>query len=71
MKKLIQIFQNDNQKFTLRYIAGAIGFALCGGAFVLGGFHFYDIPQGLFDSFLTASVALIGLGVVSKFSPKK
>ena len=70
MKKLKQIFQNDSGKFTLRYIAGAVGFVLCGVAFVLGGFHFYDIPQGLFDSFLTATVSLIGLGVLSKFAKK-
>ena len=71
MKRLRQIFQNDNEKFTLRYVAGGIGFSICGIAFILGGFHFYNVDKALFDSFLTGSIALIGAGVIAKFAPKK
>ena len=71
MKKLIQVFKNDDNKFTLKYVAGGIGFSICGIAFVLGGFHFYDVDIALFNSFLTGSIALIGVGVVGKFAPKK
>jgi len=71
MKKLAQIFTNDDNKVTIRYVAGGVGFAICGGAFVLGGFHFYKVDLALFNSFLAASVTLILGGVVAKFAPKK
>jgi len=71
MKKLVQIFKNDSNKFTIRYVAGGIGFALCGAAFVLGGFHFYEVDLALFNSFLAGSITLMLGGVVAKFVPKK
>ena len=70
MKKLTQIFQEDNGKISSKRFWGGIGFVLCGAGFVLDGLHFYEMDINIFNSFLTASTVLIGVNVVSKFAKK-
>jgi hypothetical protein len=71
MKKIVQIFQEEDGKFSSKRVWGGIGFVLCGIGFVLDGLHFYQMDINIFNSFLTASTVLIGVNVVSKFAPKK
>jgi len=68
MKKLKQIFQENNGKYSSKRVWGGIGFVLCGLGFVLDGLHFYKMDINIFNSFLTASTVLIGVNVVSKFA---
>jgi lipoprotein signal peptidase len=71
MKKLVQIFQEDNGKFSSKRVWGGLIIMLCGIAFVVDGLHFYTVNNHLFDSFLTSGTVLIGVNVVSQFRTKK
>ena len=70
MKKIIEIFQEENGKLSSKRVWGGVGFVLCGVGFVVDGLNFYTVNAHLFDSFLTASTVLIGVNVVSKFAKK-
>lgn len=68
LKQISQIFMNDNNKVTARYVWGGFGYILCGIAFILDGIDWYNINPHLFDSLLTASTVAIGFGVIPKFA---
>ena len=70
MKKLVQIFQEADGKFSSKRVWGGLIVVLCGLSFVADGMHFYKANADLFNSFLTAGTVLIGVNVVSQFKKK-
>jgi hypothetical protein len=70
MKKFIKdIFTEDknegkySSKKTMGIIAALLGFT----AFVVDGFHFYDISETMFDSILIFSATMLGASIVKSF----
>jgi glycopeptide antibiotics resistance protein len=62
--------KNDNKfssKKTMGIIAGILTFC----AFVVDGFHFYDIDTDLFNSMLIFSGTMLGASVVKVFGKQK
>jgi len=66
MKKIVQIFQEENGKFSSKRVWGGLVMLLCGTAFVVDGLHFYTVNSHLFDSFLIAGTTLIGINILPK-----
>ena len=71
MKQFIKdIFTEDktegkySSKKTVGIIAAILGF----GAFVIDGFHFYEINESMFDSMLIFSGTMLGASLVKGFS---
>tara|TARA_R110002020_G_scaffold29571_10_gene93234 strand:+ start:1198 stop:1437 length:240 start_codon:yes stop_codon:yes gene_type:complete len=54
-----------SSKKVMGLIAGLLGFV----AFVVDGFHFYDINDNMFDSMLIFSATMLGVSVLRKFAP--
>jgi len=70
MKKFIKdIFTEDktddkySSKKTMGIIAALLGFT----AFIVDGFHFYDISETMFDSILIFSGTMLGASIVKTF----
>jgi hypothetical protein len=59
---------NDN-KYSSKKLMGLIAGVLAFAAFVIDGFHFYDINEGMFDSMLIFSATMLGVSVLRKFAP--
>jgi hypothetical protein len=71
MKKFItDIFKEDKKedKFSSKKTVGIISAVLAFLAFIVDGFHFYDINDGMFDSMLIFSGTMLGASVVKSFS---
>jgi len=71
MKKFItDIFKEDKKedKFSSKKTVGIISAVLSFLAFIVDGFHFYDINDGMFDSMLIFSGTMLGASVVKSFS---
>lgn len=52
-----------SSKKVMGILAGLLAFA----AFVVDGFHFYDIDAGMFDSMLIFSGTMLGASIVKGF----
>jgi len=70
MKKFIKdIFTEDktdgkySSKKAMGIIAALLGFA----AFIVDGFHFYDISETMFDSILIFSGTMLGVSIIKTF----
>ena len=70
MKKFIKdIFTEDktdgkySSKKTMGIISALLGFS----AFIVDGFHFYDISETMFDSILIFSGTMLGASIVKTF----
>ena len=67
MKEFLKnIFTEDinEGKFSSKKTMGIIGSTLAFVAFVIDGFHFYDIDTDLFNSMLIFSGTMLGASVV-------
>ena len=64
------IFTEDKEdgKYSSKKTIGIIAGVLSFGAFIVDGFHFYEIDKGMFDSMLIFTATMLGASVVSKFS---
>ena len=70
MKEFIKdIFTEDKNdgKFSSKKTMGIMGGVLAFAAFVVDGFHFYDIDTDLFNSMLIFSGTMLGASVVKAF----
>jgi hypothetical protein len=71
MKKFItDIFKEDKKedKFSSKKTVGIIAAILAFLGFIVDGFHFYDINDGMFDSMLIFSGTMLGASIVKSFS---
>ena len=71
MKTFIKdIFTEDKNegKFSSKKTMGIIGSTLAFIAFVVDGFHFYDINNDMFNSMLLFSGTMLGVSVIKSFS---
>jgi hypothetical protein len=71
MKFLKDIMTEDlkEKKYSSKKVAGLIAGLLAFIAFVVDGFHFYEINEGMFDSMLVFSATMLGVSVLRKFAP--
>jgi len=70
MKKFIKdIFTEDKTdgKYSSKKAMGIIAALLGFGAFIVDGFHFYDISETMFDSILIFSGTMLGASIVKTF----
>jgi hypothetical protein len=67
------IFTEDknDSKFSSKKTMGIIGGLLAFMAFVVDGFHFYEIDKAMFDSMLIFSGTMLGASVVKSFGKGK
>jgi hypothetical protein len=71
MKTFIKdIFTEDKNeaKFSSKKTMGIIGSILAFIAFIVDGFHFYDINNEMFNSMLLFSGTMLGVSVIKSFS---
>ena len=71
MKKFItDIFKEDKKedKFSSKKTVGIIAAILAFLGFIVDGFHFYDINDGMFDSMLIFSGTMLVSSIVKSFS---
>lgn len=71
MKNFIKdIFTEDknDSKFSSKKTMGILGGILAFMAFVVDGFHFYDINNEMFNSMLIFSGTMLGASVVKSFA---
>jgi len=66
IKDILTEDKNDG-KFSSKKTMGIIGGLLAFMAFVVDGFHFYEIDQSMFDSMLIFSATMLGASVVKSF----
>ena len=59
---------NDN-KYSSKKLMGLIAGVLAFAAFIIDGFHFYDINEGMFDSMLIFAATMLGVSVLRRFAP--
>ena len=71
MKFLKDIMTEDlkEKKYSSKKVVGLTAGLLAFIAFVVDGFHFYDINDGMFDSMLVFSATMLGVSVLRKFAP--
>lgn len=71
MKFLKDLFTEDlkDKKYSSKKVMGVIAGLLSFGAFVVDGFHWYDINDAMFDSMLIFSATMLGVSVLRKFAP--
>ena len=69
MKFLKDIMTEDakDNKYSSKKVMGLLAGLLAFIAFVVDGFHFYDINDGMFDSMFAAT--MLGVSVLRKFAP--
>lgn len=71
MKNFIKdIFTEDknDSKFSSKKTMGILGGVLSFMAFVVDGFHFYDINNEMFNSMLIFSGTMLGASIVKSFA---
>lgn len=71
MKNFIKdIFTEDknDSKFSSKKTMGILGGVLAFIAFVVDGFHFYDINNEMFNSMLIFSGTMLGASIVKSFA---
>ena len=70
MKFLKDILTEDvkDKKYSSKKTVGIIGSALCFIAFIVDGFHFYDIDGTMLDSLLIFSATMLGVSAFRKMS---
>ncbi len=59
----------NDKKYSSKKVTGLIAAVLAFSAFVIDGFHFYDINEGMFDSMLIYAATMLGVSVLRKFAP--
>jgi hypothetical protein len=71
MKFLKDLFTEDlkDKKYSSKKVMGVIAGLLSFCAFVVDGFHWYDINDAMFDSMLIFSATMLGVSVLRKFAP--
>tara|TARA_R110001632_G_scaffold1100_9_gene4465 strand:+ start:5425 stop:5652 length:228 start_codon:yes stop_codon:yes gene_type:complete len=71
MKFLKDILTEDlkDKKYSSKKVMGVIAGLLSFVAFVVDGFHWYDINDAMFDSMLIFSATMLGVSVLRKFAP--
>jgi hypothetical protein len=71
MKFLKDIMTEDakDNKYSSKKVMGLLAGLLAFIAFVVDGFHFYDINDGMFDSMLIFAATMLGVSVLRKFAP--
>lgn len=70
LKDIFTEDKNENKfssKKTMGIVAGLLAFA----AFVVDGFHFYEIDKDMFDSMLIFSGTMLGASIVKVFGKGK
>ena len=69
MKFIKDIFTEslDEGKFSSKKTVGIIASALAFLAFLMDGFHFYEINQSMFDSILLFAATMLGVSIVKNF----
>ena len=66
--KDILLEDKKDGKTSSKKVMGVLGGLLAFSAFVIDGFHFYDIDSGMFDSMLIFSGTMLGASIVKGFS---
>ena len=71
MKFFKDIMTEDlkDNKYSSKKVMGLIAGLLAFCAFVVDGFHFYVINEGMFDSMLIFAATMLGVSVLRKFAP--
>lgn len=69
-KFIRDIFTEDksDNKYSSKKFMGILAGMLAFSAFVVDGFHFYNINEGMFDSMLFFSATMLGMSVLHKFA---
>jgi len=70
LKDIFTEDKNENKfssKKTMGIVAGVLAFI----AFIVDGFHFYEIDNGMFDSMLLFSATMLGASIVKSFGKGK
>jgi len=69
MKFLKDIMTEDvnDKKYSSKKVTGLIAALLAFSAFVIDGFHFYDINEGMFDSMLIYAATMLGVSILRKY----
>ena len=70
MKFIKDILTEDvkDKKYSSKKTVGMIGSVLCFIAFIVDGFHFYDIDSSMLDSLLIFSATMLGVSTFRKLS---
>jgi len=71
MKEFLKgIFIEDSKdgKASSKKVMGILAGILAFAAFVVDGFHFYEIDSGMFDSMLIFSGTMLGASIVKGFA---
>lgn len=73
MKFFKDILMEDlkDKKYSSKKVTGMVGSLLAFIAFVVDGFHFYDINDAMFDSLLIFSATMLGVSTLRRFAPGK
>tara|TARA_R110001592_G_scaffold48339_1_gene152270 strand:- start:706 stop:933 length:228 start_codon:yes stop_codon:yes gene_type:complete len=74
MKEFIKdIFIEDSKdgKISSKKVMGVLAGILSFSAFVVDGFHFYEIDSGMLDSMLIFSGTMLGASIVKGFGGEK
>ena len=66
--KDILIEDKKDGKTSSKKVMGVLAGVLAFAAFVVDGFHFYEIDSGMFDSMLIFSGTMLGASIVKSFS---
>tara|TARA_Y100000389_G_scaffold121528_1_gene118956 strand:- start:3786 stop:4013 length:228 start_codon:yes stop_codon:yes gene_type:complete len=66
--KDILIEDKKDGKTSSKKVMGVLAGILAFAAFVVDGFHFYEIDSGMFDSMLIFSGTMLGASIVKSFS---
>ena len=69
MKEYIKdiLTEDKDGKKSSKKIMGIIAGLLAFTAFIVDGFHFYEIDKGMFDSMLIFSATMLGASIVKGF----
>ena len=69
--KDILIEDKKDGKTSSKKVMGVLAGILAFAAFVVDGFHFYEIDSGMFDSMLIFSGTMLGASIVKGFGSGK
>ena len=59
----------NDKKYSSKKLTGLLAAFLAFAAFIIDGFHFYDINEGMFDSMLIFAATMLGVSVLRRFAP--
>lgn len=69
--KALFIAAGPDGKISSKKVMGILAGILAFAAFVVDGFHFYEIDSGMFDSMLIFSGTMLGASIVKGFGSGK